>query len=278
MTGSAYPPRSSFRIGVLSSALPGWAPDDLCAAAADAGAEGVEWGVGSGQALDSADPGTGLDRLAGACRARGLSCAGLAVQDADGLRLSLETWRRLAEHGRVLGAPHIRVFASPVDPTDVGGGLAELGARLAACAEIVAETGLRLLLEPAPRTLLPAPEMARQALAAIDPKITGVVYDPGNLAQEGWLDPRLAVAVYGPLLRHVHVKNVAPRYEAGAWRWGPAPLKDGLVDWARVLEALDSTGYDGWLVLDHLSGRADAGVLASDVAQVRRLTEAGVAP
>jgi sugar phosphate isomerase/epimerase len=270
--------RSALRLGIMSSALPGWNPGDLCAAAADAGVDGIEWGVGHGQAIAPGAPGTDVARLADASHARGLTCAGLAVQDADGLRYPLETWRRLAERGQELGAPHVRVFASAVDPANVGAGFEEVRSRLAACAAVVAEAGLRLLLEPSPRTLTPGPALACQALAAIDPETVGVVYDPGSMAQEGWLDPRLALAVYGPLLRHVHVKNVTPGHVADSWGWRPATLEQGFVNWTSVFEALDAVAYDGWLVVDHLSGRADAEVLAGDVAGVRRLIEAVVTP
>jgi sugar phosphate isomerase/epimerase len=268
------------RLGVLSSALPDLPPQRLCAVAAAAGLSGIEWAVGPGHPVDLADPGAAVAGLRAAATGYGLECAGLAVQDDTALAtLQPGAWQELAVAGAALGAPHVRVFAPPspaVTPAESAGGAAELRAALGRCAPEVARHGLRLLLEPAPGTAAPGPSLARWALSGADPDAVGAVYDPGSLAQEGWVQPVVAVAVLGALLRHVHVKNVAPGREAGAWRWRPAALEEGFVDWVRVLAALRAAGYDGWLVLDHLSGPAGtaavaADVLAADVAGVRRL-------
>jgi sugar phosphate isomerase/epimerase len=89
------------------------------------------------------------------------------------------------------------------------------------------------------------------------------------MAREGWLDPYVATGLLGPLLRHVHVKNLRPgRVADGPWTWSHTTLADGIVDWKRVFRALDRAGYQGWLVLDHLS-TSGAASLTEDVAALR---------
>jgi sugar phosphate isomerase/epimerase len=263
------PPRP---LGVASSALPAGEPEWVCATAAAHGLAGVEWGAGSGHSLavDAADH--AVDRLARAATAHGLECCGFAVHEPDALAWPVPVWRRLAETAVALGAPHVRAYPT-VPCGDFGADLARLRDRIAERAETVAAAGVRLLLEPSPTTLAPGPELAREALAQARQHQVGVVYDPGSLAREGWLDPFLATAMLGPLLRHVHVKNLSPRPGCGgAWTWQRSTLEAGIVDWPRVFAALDRVGYRRWLVLDHLSSQDD-GTLATDLGHLRALMD-----
>jgi sugar phosphate isomerase/epimerase len=98
-----------------------------------------------------------------------------------------------------------------------------------------------------------------------------VLYDLGNMAIEGHVDPALAVEELGPYLRHVHVKNIAWRRLGGAWTWRHVRLDAGLVDWRDVLAALRRAGYDGRLSLGHLGGRPTLALLRREVDLLRAL-------
>lgn len=274
----AAPPRRLS--AVASAALPELAPAQLCESAAAAGLHGVEWGVGTGQALPLGAPDAVVEVLRRAGARSGVACCGLAVHDGLALESGPGVWQRLAAAAETLGAPYVRVYATP-GPAGRGsaGGFGDtfalLRGRLAKAADIVAANGRRLLLEPAPATLVPDPALAVQALAAADQDRVGVVYDPGSLAREGWLDPFLATEVLGGLLRHVHVKNTSPVRDAdGVWTWGRSALASGIVDWPRVFRALDRIGYGGWLVLDHLTSHTPA-CLESELEFLRKLAEGG---
>ncbi len=277
-SGAEAPTR--WLLAVASAALPGWEPGRLCAAAANAGLRGVEWGAGRGQALPLDAPDRAVDALVRAAAADGLAACGLSVHDDRALESPVEVWERLAAAAVAVGAPHVRVYAPPVlDESESSGAFPEAFARLkrriAEVAAVVAAVGPRLLLEPAPTTLVPDPVLAVRALSAADQDRVGVVYDPGSLAREGWLDPFLATDVLGPLLRHVHVKNASPvRGADGTWTWLRSVLDAGIVDWPRVFRALDRTGYEGWLVLDHLDAHTGES-LASEAGCLRRLAEGG---
>lgn len=258
-------------VGVSSSALPGWAPNQICAAAATAGLDGVEWGVGHQQVLELSDLRGGFADLRRAATSVGLLCASLSAQDSNALLYPIETWKWLIGAATNIGAPNVRVFALPAVHPQINVEWGKLQEQLSVCSALTAEAGVKLLIEPAPTTLVPGPVLGCQSLDHLVQDNVGIVYDPGSLAREGWVDPRLAVSLLGPLLRHVHVKNLEPRHELGTWRWFPATLSAGIVDWKDVLQALDTVEYRDWFVLDHLSGATSLQVLLGDVALLRRL-------
>ena len=74
-------------------------------------------------------------------------------------------------------------------------------------------------------------------------------------------DPSEALQAVGPLLGHVQLSD-SNRLEPGA----------GHIDWADLLTALDTTGYQGWLAFEcRLSGPAEA-ALATAVRHVREVS------
>lgn len=68
----------------------------------------------------------------------------------------------------------------------------------------------------------------------------GIALDTGWLGTQG-LDAPAVVRALGPLVKHVHVKDVAA---AGAHH--TCPLGQGVVDWSGTFQALKEIGFDGW--------------------------------
>src|SRR5436853_5548459 len=166
---------------LFSSALSGWEPERVARAALDAGLTAVEWGVGPGQAVES-------PRGAGATlKSLPVEAAGICVQGGAASLTAPARLRPFAALAAELGAPHVRVFA----PALRGRGRARDG--LAAAAEIGAEHGVAVLVETAPETSVPSTAQARALVDGYPPERVGVLYDPGNMAIEGHVDPRLAV-------------------------------------------------------------------------------------
>jgi sugar phosphate isomerase/epimerase len=246
-------------ISLFSSALPGWEPARVAAAAHAVGLEAVEWGVGPGQALESARA------AAHALRQIDIQAAGVCVQGGAASLAwpaRLEPFAALAAE---LGAPHVRVFA----PAVRAGAQERARKSLGRAAEIAAAHGVTVLVETSPDTIAPSTSQARALVDGFPPERVGVLYDPGNMVIEGHVEPSLAVAELGPYLRHVHVKNIAWRRVAGAWSWRHADLDAGLLDWRAVLAALRHAGYDGRLSLDHLGGRPTLALLRREVEFLR---------
>jgi sugar phosphate isomerase/epimerase len=230
-------------------------------AARAVGVGAVEWGIGPGEALESpraaAHPLRSIDVESGGICVQG-GAASLTAPSR------IEPFAALAEE---LGAPHVRIFAPAFRAT------ARERARdgLARAAEIAAAHGVALLVETSPGTIAPSTAQARALVDGLPPEHVGVLYDPGNMAIEGHVDPALAVDELGPYLHHVHVKNIAWHRRDGAWSWRHAGLDAGFLDWRDVLSALRRAGYTGKLSLDHLGGRPSLALLRREVAFLRAL-------
>ena len=226
----------------------------------------VEWGVGPGQALESPRA------AARALRHVDVEAAGICVQGGAATLTAPARLQAFAALAEELGAPHVRVFAPPYRP----GAREQARDRLARAAHVTSAHGVALLVETSPGTLAPSTAQARALVDGFPPDRVAVLYDPGNMAIEGHVEPRLAVDELGPYLRHVHVKNIAWRRSDGVWRWRHTGLAAGLLDWADIISALDHAGYTGRLSLDHLGGRATLGLLRREVEVLRALV--GPAP
>jgi sugar phosphate isomerase/epimerase len=130
---------------------------------------------------------------------------------------------------------------------------------------------VRVLVETSPDTLAASPELALALVAHQPAKLTGVLYDPGNMVIEGDLRPGIAVALLGRHLAHVHVKNIRWTRVGGAWQWRYATLDGGRVGWPEVIERLGRARYAGWYSLDHLPGRPTAASLRLQSARLAEL-------
>jgi len=156
---------------------------------------------------------------------------------------------------RAAGAPQIRVgVGSPG-----GSAYAELfdAARrfLAQVEELAGEHGVKAVVEIHHGTICPSASLTHRLVSGLDPGLVGVIFDPGNMAREGFEDYRIGVELLGPYLAHVHLKNAAfePPEGDGVWQPRWTPLEDGVVDFGALFEVLDTSGYSGWFVIEDFS-------------------------
>jgi sugar phosphate isomerase/epimerase len=105
-------------------------------------------------------------------------------------------------------------------------------------------------------TICPSASLAHRLVSGFDPQRIGVIFDPGNMVNEGFEDYRIGLELLGPHLAHVHLKNAAFDRPEGGGVWRPrwSPLEDGVVDFEELFYALRGVGYDGWLVVEDFSG------------------------
>jgi inosose dehydratase len=133
----------------------------------------------------------------------------------------------------------------------------ELFATLAVVEEIGAKYGLSVVLHPHYGTAIERPEHVRRFLDGCE---TGLCLDTGHSMVGGGDPVELAESAAGRI-GHVHLKDVdgglARRVVSGALGYEEAvrrglyrPLGDGDVDVRRVLELLETVGYEGWYVLE----------------------------
>ena len=271
-----HPRRTTPLLSVASAALPGWDVDQVVEGLAAVDVHALEVSVGSSGLI-------GIGRPEGA-RSLGhrLRDGGIRVWGVDATIeltfLSAEAPSVLAA-ASALDAGFVRFFAPEYDRRR---SFSEQVAAAAGTLAGLVATGqgltpqVSVLVEIAPGTIAPSPELACRLLDASGPETgrdppAGVVFDPGSMVAEGYLQPELAVALLGQRLHHVHVKNRLIARVGGEWSAVSRTLADGLVDWPRTITALWAAGYRGAYTLDHLSGPTTIRSLGADVAELRVL-------
>ncbi len=152
----------------------------------------------------------------------------------------------------------------------------ELFATLAVVEEIGGRYGLSVVLHPHYGTAIERPEHVRRFLDGCE---TALCLDTGHSMVGGGDPVELAESAAGRI-DHVHLKDVdgglARRVVSGALGYEEAvrrglyrPLGEGDVDVRRVLELLETAGYEGWYVLEQ-DIMLDAEPGAGPIESVRR--------
>jgi sugar phosphate isomerase/epimerase len=255
------------RIGVFTVGLPDLTPEDAAREIKDAGYDGVEWRVARipdevkgeepsfwGNNLCTLEPAVKEARRAHSlCEDANLDTVGLGTYISVG---DVAGTREAMRFAQVAGAPQIRVGAGSPNGASYAELFAEGRRFLARVEELASEHGVKALVEIHHGTICPSASLAHRLISGLDPNLVGVIFDPGNMAQEGFEDYRIGAELLGPYLAHVHLKNAAFERpdDGGVWKPRWAPLEDGVVDFEKLFEALESSGYSGWLVIEDFSG------------------------
>lgn len=86
-------------------------------------------------------------------------------------------------------------------------------------------------------------------LDALDANVVGFAPDAGHIANGG-MDPVEVFRTYRPLIRHAHFKDMA---RPDDW----APMGEGVIDFPALVRLLNETGFDGWIMVEEESVRAE---------------------
>ncbi|UYN83456.1 MAG: sugar phosphate isomerase/epimerase [Microcella sp.] len=123
------------------------------------------------------------------------------------------------------------------------GGVESIIALLREVAPVAAERGVRISLENHANNVLEFAEDYDRIFDAIDDPGVGMCLDTGHFAASG-VDMLAIVDRFGSRINHVDLKDCA----------GPGrefvPFGDGVVDFDEVLDAVNATGYSGYLVVE----------------------------
>jgi inosose dehydratase len=122
------------------------------------------------------------------------------------------------------------------------------------------ETGLRTVFHHHIGTWVETPAETRRLMAMTDPALLGLCFDTGH-CQFGGGDPVTMVKEYAGRIWHVHFKDCSPeiaaRSRAEDWDGVTAvghgvfcELGRGGVAFPAVRDALNDSGYDGWIVVE----------------------------
>jgi sugar phosphate isomerase/epimerase len=255
------------KVGVFTVGLPDLTPEEAAREIKDAGYDGVEWRVARvSEAVREEKPsfwGNNLCTLEPteeeARRARrlseevGLEVPGLGTYVAVGDLEATENAMRFAVDA---GASQVRVGVGTLDGSSYEESFSAAREFLGGVENLAGSHGVKALVEIHHATICPSASLTHRLVCAFDSDLVGVIFDPGNMAQEGFEDYRIGAELLGPYLAHVHIKNATFERPEGGGVWKPrwSPLEDGVVDFDRVFEALEKVGYDGWLVIEDFSG------------------------
>jgi sugar phosphate isomerase/epimerase len=255
------------KVGVFTVGLPDLTPEEAVREIKDAGYDGVEWRVTRvPEEARSEEPtfwGNNLCTLAPteeeARRARriseeaGLEVPGLGTYVAVG---DLEATENAMRFAVAAGGSQVRVGVGTLDGSSYEDSFSAAREFLGGVENLAGSLGVKALVEIHHKTICPSASLAHRLVSAFDSDLVGVIFDPGNMAQEGFEDYRIGAELLGPYLAHVHIKNSAFERPEGGGVWKPrwSPLEDGVVDFDRVFEALERVSYDGWLVIEDFSG------------------------
>jgi inosose dehydratase len=177
---------------------------------------------------------------------------GAAAEEADRFaRLMAQA----GGHMFVVAAVQDLQWSTPRELDDQG--WTRVGRHLSEIETIVAAHGMTVALHPHVGTLVETAEQVRRALEVVE---VGWCLDTGHLLIGG-TDPVEFARTHGERIVHVHLKDVdgtlAAEVRAGrrsllnATRAGLfLPLGRGDARIAEVMDALEASGYDGWLVLE----------------------------
>lgn len=162
---------------------------------------------------------------------------------------------------RILGAYAVNVHggSKPRAETDWDRTAAVAAETIRPVAKIAESLKLQLSVEMQMNSLVETPDHAERFIRLINYPAVGLTVDTGHLAAQG-LDPAAAIERFGPLVRHVHLRDAKP----GNIQVRPG---DGLVDFAAVGRALRKIGYDRHCALETETG---AGTVAEIEENLKR--------
>lgn len=156
--------------------------------------------------------------------------------------------KRAVDIADALDCPAIRVFGGhEVAPAEQGKALGWLAESLREAGEYASAAGARLNIENHMDTMATSAEMTMAIARAVELPNVGVLYDQANLTFMGQEDHVTAIAMQGPRIQHVHVKDF---YWDGTERVA-AVLGQGIVPWPAIVGALTDLGYQGFYSLEY---------------------------
>jgi hydroxypyruvate isomerase len=168
---------------------------------------------------------------------------GIAAQPArrEEFATGLKNAVRYAE---VLSPPHINCLAGklPDDPD----ALDVLAENVELAAGALAEVGVKLTLEPVnshdvPGFAIPTTQAALDIIARVESQNVGLQYDVYHAIRMGE-DPFAYIEANGSTISHIQIADVPGRHQPGS----------GEIDWTRLFEVIDNSGYAGWVSLEYV--------------------------
>lgn len=121
---------------------------------------------------------------------------------------------------------------------------------------VVRDTGITAVMHPHWGTVVESRLEIEVLLSQLDPPCVQFAPDTGQIAKGG-ADPMPIIERWASRVRHVHLKDLSPEWEAMRRAGVPlrspqgyAELGDGVIDFRRLMPILERVNYQGWLMAE----------------------------
>ncbi len=198
------------------------------------------------------------------CDKAGLEIFGLTTYLAVGEKDKLLP---VFQAAKSIGCHQVRAGLVPYDPQKAEKKypqlFEELRQSLKELEPLLKEYRIKLVLEIHMDTLISSPSAACRALEGLNPKHYGLIFDPGNMVNEGFEEYQKSFEMLGEYIAHIHIKNGVleqdGRDELGACKWKRkwTPLKEGMADLKKLFEVMKQAGYDGTVSVEDFSNDSE---------------------
>ncbi len=116
---------------------------------------------------------------------------------------------------------------------------------------IAEKMGVTICIENVWNNFLLSPMEAVQYVDQFKSDRVKFYFDCGNIVPYGW--PEQWIDILGDRLGRVHIKEYSTTLanKQGKGAGFKAPLCEGTIDWVKVVEAMENSGYTPWLTIEH---------------------------
>jgi sugar phosphate isomerase/epimerase len=215
------------------------------------GYDGIDWRVQTDYHIDPKDVEKEAKELKNICGDSGLDIVALATYLSLG---QIEEIKSVLNGAAIMGCKRIRLAGCAYDGSRNYNDLcSETIEKLKMIENIFSGSQVKALLEIHPWTIHSSASGALNLVRHFDPKVIGVIAEPGNMIIEGRENWKMGFEILSHYLDHVHFKNNSWHYsEDKGWEWRRDYLNRGIVNWGEVMRALESVDYKGYLANENL--------------------------
>ena len=290
------------KFGVFSVCMPEYGIEETVNLLKELGYQGVEWRVAempeekpeeipfekrywiyNKSTLELNDIQTEAKKAKQLCDEAGLEIFGLttylAVNEQEKLLPVLQA-------AKLIGCHQVRAGLVLYDPAKAEKKypelFAELRQNLKSLEPALKENDVKLVLEIHMDTMIASPSAAYRALEGLNPAYYGLIFDPGNMVNEGFEEYQKSFELLGDYIAHIHIKNgvleLDGEDELGACKWKRrwTPLKKGMADLKKLFEVMRKMGYDGTVSVEDFSNEQQTkDKLIYDIEYLYQLENAG---
>lgn len=202
----------------------------------------------------------------------GLEIVSLSTYLGPGQKNEIE---KVMQAAQAIGCPRIRVM-----PPGYHGEanypqlFAAVQTQIGDLVPLTEKYGVKIILEIHHGNVIPSASAAYRLVSPFPSKSVGIIFDPGNMVHEGFEQYQLGLELLGEYLEHVHIKDARPVYDAEHKKWSIewCSIGEGMVDFSRLISALRSVGYAGYLSTEDFSCDRDTeGKLAHNISYLQEL-------